>query len=116
MAYDIQLADRVREYLAQFPYLEIEEKKMFSGMAFLINDKMSVNISGENLMCRFDPSREEEVAEKSGYLPTIMKGKAMKGYCYVEPLGFQKPDEFKFWIDLCLEFNDKAKSSKKKKK
>jgi TfoX/Sxy family transcriptional regulator of competence genes len=55
MAYSTKLADRVREYLFRLPDLQIEEKKMFGGLAFLVNGKMCVNISGENLMCRFDP-------------------------------------------------------------
>ena len=116
MAYDTQLADRVREYLVQFPKLEIEEKKMFRGLAFLVNGKMCVNISGQNLMCRFDLTQTEELAEKTGFLPMIMKGKEYKGYCYVEPAGIKSKKDFEFWINLCLDFNDKAKISKKRKK
>ena len=56
MAYDKKLADRIREYLLQFPKLKTEEKKMFRGLAFMINGKMCINVSGENLMCRFDPN------------------------------------------------------------
>lgn len=67
MAYDTQLADRVREYLAEFPKLDIEEKKMFRGLAFLVNGKMCVNISGQNLMCRFDPTQTEKLAEKLAF-------------------------------------------------
>ncbi len=113
MAFDEQLADRVREYLAQFPKLKIEEKKMFRGLAFLVNGKMCINISGQNLMCRFDPALIDEVAERKGFMPMIMKGKELKGYCYVEPAGFKNKKDFEFWINLCLDFNDRAKSSKK---
>lgn len=116
MAYDTLLADRVREYLAEFPRLEIEEKEMFRGLAFLVNGKMCVNVSGNNLMCRFDPTLTEEVSEKTGFLQMIMKGKAYKGYCYVEPIGIKNKKDFEYWIDLCLDFNDRAKSSKAKKK
>ncbi|MBL7921986.1 MAG: TfoX/Sxy family protein [Bacteroidia bacterium] len=116
MAYDTQLADKIREYLAAFPKLKIEEKEMFKGLAFMVNGKMCVNVSGENLMCRFDPSLQEELAEKKGFLPMIMKGKELKGYCYVEPEGFKSKKDFEYWINLCLSFNDKAKASKKKKK
>ena len=115
MAYDIKLADRIREYLVKFPRLKIEEKAMFSGLAFMINGKMCINVSGENLMCRFDPAMQEEVAERNGFLPMIMKGKELKGYCYVEPEGFKRKTDFEYWANLCLAFNEKAKSSKKKK-
>ncbi|MFB5944222.1 TfoX/Sxy family protein [Albibacterium profundi] len=113
MAYSTQLADRVREYLVQFPKLEIEEKKMFGGLAFLVNDKMCINIGEENLMCRFDPELTEDIAERVGFLPMIMKGKEYKGYCYVEPEGFRTKKDFEFWLNLCLDFNDRAKASKK---
>jgi hypothetical protein len=113
MAYDIALADRVREYLVQFPKLEIEEKKMFRGITFMVNGKMCVSVSGQNLMCRFDPALTEKLADKAGFLPMIMKGREYKGYCYVEPTGFKSKKGFEFWISLCLDFNEKAKSSKK---
>ncbi len=114
MAYSTKLSDRVRESLAKFPELKIEEKKMFSGLAFIINNKMCINVSGENLMCRFDPEMNDEVAEKKGYEPMIMKGKKLGGYCYVTPVGFTSKKDFDFWVNLCLSFNSKAKSSKKK--
>lgn len=112
MAFDIQLANRVREYIAQFPDLKIEEKKMFGGLAFMVNGKMCVNVSGENLMCRFDPSQTDELSEKTGFLQMVMRGKPYQGYCYVEPLGIKDNKDFEFWINLCLEFNKIAKSSK----
>lgn len=116
MTYDTQLADRVREYLTEFPKLDIEEKKMFRGLAFLVSSKMCINISGQNLMFRFDPTQTEVLVEKTGFLPMIMKGKEYKGYCYVEPAGIKNKKDFEFWIALCLDFNDKAKSSKTRKK
>ena len=114
MAYDKNLAHIIREFLSQVPNLEIEEKEMFSGLAFMVNGKMCINVSDENLMCRFDPEKTEEVAERDGFLPMVMKGKVLKGYCYVEPQGFKNKKEFDYWMNLCLDFNSRAKSSKKK--
>lgn len=113
MAYDTKLADRVREYLVQFPKLKIEEKKMFRGLAFMINGKMCINISGENLMCRYDPDLTQDVAKKTGFVPMIMKGKDYRGYCYVEPTGFRRKRDFEYWVNMCLDYNDRAKASKK---
>ena len=115
MAYDTNLVDRIREYLVQFPALKIEEKEMFSGLTFMINDKMCVSVSGDNLMCRFDPGLQATVAENNGYQPMIMKEKELKGYCYIHPISFRSEKEFRYWVDLCLDFNKKAKSSKKNK-
>jgi TfoX/Sxy family transcriptional regulator of competence genes len=116
MSYDVTLADKIREYLVQFSHLKIEEKEMFRGLTFMVNDKMCVSVSGENLMCRFDPQLHEEVAEKKGFQPMIMKGKELKGYCYVEPVGFASKKDFEYWVNLCLDFNARAKSPKKKKR
>ncbi len=112
MAYNAELADRIREYLSAIPNIRVEEKKMFGGLAFMVNDKMCVNVSGENLMCRFDPALTEVIAEKNGFLPMKMKGKAYKGYCYIEPNGFRYNSDFEFWMNMCLEYNNTAKSSK----
>ena len=115
MAYDATLADRIREYLAHIPEIKIEEKKMFSGLAFLVNGKMCVNVSSDNLMCRFDAALQDEVAEQRGYEPMIMRGKQLAGYCYVNPEGFKTKKEFEYWLKLCLDFNDKAVPAKKNK-
>jgi TfoX/Sxy family transcriptional regulator of competence genes len=114
MAYDTKLADKIREHLAAIPKIKIEEKKMFRGMTFMINGKMCINVSGDNLMCRFDPELEYKISEKKGFEPMIMRGKQLKGYCYVNPIGFEAKKDFEYWIGLCLDYNKKAKSSKKK--
>ena len=115
MPYNSRLADRIREHLLNFPKLKVEEKEMFRGLTFMVNDKMCVCVSGENLMCRFDPALLEEVAERPGFRPMIMKGKELKGYGYVEPPGYQSQKDFIYWVQLCLAYNDQAKSSKKAK-
>ncbi|HZY82236.1 MAG TPA: TfoX/Sxy family protein [Cyclobacteriaceae bacterium] len=113
MAYDTHLADRIRARLAEVPKIRVKEKEMFRGIVFMVNGKMCVNVSGENLMCRIDPERIDEVSQKKGFMPMIMRGKQMNGYCYVSPEGFKSKKDFEFWISLCLEFNPKAKASKK---
>lgn len=89
---------------------------MFSGLAFMVNDKMCVNVSGQELMCRFNPGLQEEVAERAGFRTMIMNEKEMKGYGYIDPVGFQSKQDFEYWMNLCLDFNEHAKSSKKSKK
>ena len=116
MAYDILLADRIRTYLYTLPQLQVDEKEMFRGLVFLVNGKMCVNVSEDNLMCRFDAALFEEVASRKGFRPMIMKGKELQGYCYVTPEGFASKKDFEYWITLCLQFNDRAKASKKKQK
>lgn len=114
MAYDVKLAARIREYLTNIKGLKIEEKKMFKGLSFMVNDKMCVNVSGRNLMCRFHPSLQQEVENRNGFETMIMRGKILEGYCYVTPDGYKATKDFEYWMRLCLDFNPIAKSSKKK--
>jgi hypothetical protein len=115
MAYDLKLADKIREYLVDNCELNIEEKKKLRGLNIMVNGKMCVCVSGNNLMCRFDPMLQDELSNKIGFETMVMKGKELKGYCYVTPDGFKTKKNFEFWLSLCLEFNKKAKSSKKLK-
>jgi TfoX/Sxy family transcriptional regulator of competence genes len=115
MAYDTQLADRVRQYLQQQAGIAVEEKTMFSGLAFMVNGKMCVNVAGNQLMCRYDPALDATLAEAPGYQPMIMKGKELSGYCYVSPEVLQTAKALACWIRLCLEYNPKAKASGRKK-
>ena len=114
MAYDEKLVERLRERLAHLP--KVEEKKMFRGVTFMVNKKMCVCVSGEDLMCRFDPQLHETVSEKNGFRTMIMKGREFKGFGYVSQDAIKSRKDFDFWINLCLEFNTRAKASKKVKK
>lgn len=113
MAFNTELADRIREFLLTKSNLKIEEKKMFRGLTFMVNDKMCVCVSNDNLMCRFDPNLHEEVTERTGFQPMIMKGREYKGYCYVSEDGYTTKSDFEYWLALCLNFNAKAKGKKK---
>lgn len=113
MAYDTKLAERIREYLKAIPRIKIEEKKMFRGLTFMINGKMCVSVSGENLMCRFDPALQDELSDKMGFQEMIMRDRVYKGYCYISPDGIKTKKNFEFWVSLCLDFNKRAKASKK---
>lgn len=106
MAYDEALAKRVRTALASVK--TVEEKKMFGGLAFLVQGKMCINISGDRLMCRFGQDLQKQILSKTGVEPMIMKGKILGGYCYVSAAGFRTQRDFDFWIKLVLGFNSSA--------
>jgi len=111
MPYNEKLADRIRESLQTMKH--VEEKKMFRGLTFMVNGKMCISVSGERLMCRFDPALQDIVAEKRGFEPMIMKGKTYKGFCYVNEYGFGSKKDFDYWVQLCIDFNARAKASRK---
>ncbi|MFD0797344.1 TfoX/Sxy family protein [Maribacter chungangensis] len=114
MAYDSKLVDRLREYLAKVPVLEVQEKEMFGVLNFMVHGKTCICVSGEKLMLRFNPELQDKLAEKYGYETMLMRGKTYKGYCYMHPEGFKKRIDFEYYVNLCLDFNKIAKSSKKK--
>lgn len=114
MAYDEKLADRIRESLSDLP--KVEEKKMFRGITFMVNGKMCVSVSGDELMCRIDPELHETALKKKGSRPMMMKDREYKGYVYISKEGMKSKKDFDFWINLALDFNKRAKSSKKKNK
>lgn len=114
MAYNEQLANRIREQLADLP--NIEEKEMMGGLTFMVNDKMCIGIIKDEMMCRIAPEMQDAVLEKAGCRIMDFTGRPMKGYVMVDETGMRSPKEFDYWIHLCLEFNSKAKSSKKKRK
>ena len=113
MAYDEKLADRTRELIA-VTHKNIEEKKMFGGLCFMVNDKMCVGVEQERLMLRIDPDKYEDAIEKDGCSPMDFTGKPMKGYVYVDKDALQTKKQLQYWIALALEYNKIAKASKKK--
>ncbi len=114
MAYNEILANRIREQLVDLPH--IEEKEMMGGLTFMVNDKMCIGIIKDEMMCRIAPEMQDIVLEKTGCRIMDFTGRPMKGYVMVDDTGMRNQKEFIYWINLCLEFNSKAKSSKKKKK
>lgn len=113
MAYDTKLADKVREALIHLP--DVEEKEMFRGVCFMVDGKMCVCVSGNDLLCRIGADAMELALEENGARQMIMQGRPAKDFIFVSKEGFQHPKDFDRWIKLALDFNPKAKASKKKK-
>ncbi|MFT3705748.1 MAG: TfoX/Sxy family protein [Agriterribacter sp.] len=113
MAYDHQLADRIRKNLASLA--NIEEKEMMGGLVYMYNDKMCVGIIKNDLMCRIDPAFHNEAIKKKGCRTMDFTNRPMMGYVLINADGMKSQKDFDYWINLSLEFNKHAKSSKKKK-
>lgn len=116
MAYNEKLADRIREALLDKKLKRVEEKEMMGGLTFMVNDKMCVGIIKDELMCRIDPAFHETAVEKKGCRTMDFTKRAMIGYVMIDDIGMKIKKDFEYWIGLSLEFNKKAKSSKKKNK
>ncbi len=114
MAFNEKLADRVREIIS-VNHKKIEEKKMFGGLCFMVNDKMCVGVESQRLMVRLDPNKYDEVIEKDGCRPMDFTGKIMKGYVFVDIDALNTKKKLEYWVNLALDYNKIAKVSKKKK-
>ena len=98
MAYDEDLAHRIRELLAA--ETGITEKRMFGGLAFLIGGNMSVSVSGKGgLMVRCDPDETETLRSKPHAGPFEMRGRIMDGWLRVDPEGLHTKRQLERWVE-----------------
>ena len=112
MAYNETLANMTRELIAQ-THRNVEEKSMFGGLCFMVNDKMALGVEKERLMVRLDPVIYDEVMEKEGCRQMDFSGKPMKGFVFVDAEVLNTKKKLEYWVKLALEFNKIAKASKK---
>jgi TfoX/Sxy family transcriptional regulator of competence genes len=112
MAANEALLQRVRTALADVP--KVREKKMFRGVTFMVDGKMCVSVSGDELMCRIDPEIHGVAIQRKGVRPMVMKGREYRGYIYVNEEGLKSDQDFEYWVKLCQDFNPRAKAAKGK--
>ena len=85
MAYDEALAERITAVFFDEP--EMTSKKMFGGIAFMVDGHMTVGIVGDDLMVRLSPDAAEQALKRKHVRPMDFSGRPMKGYVYVAPAG-----------------------------
>jgi TfoX/Sxy family transcriptional regulator of competence genes len=97
VAYDEDLANRIRELLA----LEdgVSEQRMFGGLAFLVNGNMSVSASGQGgLMLRVDPAETDALLRRQHARPFVMRGREMQGWLRVADEGVRTKRQLESWV------------------
>lgn len=109
MAYSETLAERTRPGLAPVP--DVEEKKIFGSLAFMVAAKMCLTASGDRMMCRINQGIHESAINKEGCQAVIMRGREYQGWVYVNEESLQAEAEFNCWVDLALDFNQEMRSS-----
>ena len=114
MAYNKILTDKVRMALGNFP--DIEEKRMFSGITFMVDGKMCISVGNDRIMCRIDPVIHEQAILRKACRAVIMKGREYKGYVYIQEEGLTTKEDVDYWVGLALGFNKKAKATAKTEK
>lgn len=102
MAYDEGIAKRIRNALAK--YAEVTEKKMFGGIAIMVQGHMCCGVIGEKLMVRVDPEQYEEMLSRRHVRKMDFTGRPMKGFIYVEPAGFASEKDLKDFVSMGVKF------------
>jgi TfoX-like protein len=87
MAYDEQLAARVRTLLAD--HADVTERRMFGGLTFMIRGNMCCGVNGNELIVRLDPEREDEALARAHARPMDFTGRPMRGFITVQPDGLK---------------------------
>lgn len=97
MAYDEGLADEIRELLGS--ERGIEEKRMFGGLAFLLDGNMSVAVSGQGgLLVRVPPDDTEKLLRRAHVSPMVMAGREARGWLRVDAAGVQTTRQLSSWV------------------
>ncbi|MBO0827843.1 MAG: TfoX/Sxy family protein [Streptosporangiales bacterium] len=99
MAYDEDLADRIRELVGAEPNLT--EMRMFGGLAFLVGGNMAVAADGKGgVMVRVDPADSDELVESGDAEPFVMRGRPMRGWLHVATEHLRTRKQLARWVDL----------------
>lgn len=111
MAYSENIAQRIRNSLEHLA--NVEEKKMFGSLAFMVNGKMCLTAGPKRMMCRIDPKLHEQEVRKIGCSTVVMRGRNYKGYIHVQEQNLKRENDFEHWIELALDFNEQLTSKGK---
>ncbi len=97
MAYDEELADRIRDVLADEPGLT--EKRMFGGLAFLVDGHLAASASSQGgMLLRVDPADTESLVTEPQVARFVMKGREMNGWLHVLPEAVGAEDSLRSWV------------------
>jgi TfoX/Sxy family transcriptional regulator of competence genes len=110
VAYNERLAARVRKVLAN--QSGVSERKMFGGLAFLLDGKMSVGVMGDDLMVRSGDDTYADALARPGARPMDFTGRVSKGMVYVAPSATSTPGGLRRWIDVGIAAARAAPSKK----
>lgn len=102
MAFDEALAGRIRQRLARRK--NVEEKRMFGGVGFLLNGNIVVGVWKDSLIARVGPDGYEDALLEPHVKEFDITGRAMKGWVLVEPAGVEDDEQLTKWIERAVKF------------
>lgn len=103
MAYSEELAERLRSALADRD--GYEEKRMFGGIAFMLNGNMVCGVTRDDLMARVGPDANEVALARTGARAMDFTGRPMKAMVFVAPEGYDSDADLRWWLDAVLAFS-----------
>ena len=103
MSYSEALAERIRRRLAR--RRNVEEKKMFGGIGFLLNGNMCVGVWKDSLIARVGPEQYEEALQEPFVGEFDITGRAMTGWVLIAPEGIEDDDQLQEWIERAVKFS-----------
>src|SRR6267142_5709919 len=108
MPFDDHVAHRLREILAgevmDSEGVTIKDKRMFGGLAIMVNGHMCCGIVGRDLVVRVGRNEYEQALSQHHARPMDFTGRAMRGFVYVDPAGFRSNTHLRAWIRRGLHF------------
>jgi len=102
MAYDEGVAQRLRDVMQEIP--GVEEKKMFGGLAFMVNGNMCAGVVKDTLMLRVGADQYKHALARPYARKMDFTGKPMTGLIYVDPPGFESDGDLENWIETALAY------------
>ncbi len=111
MAYDLDLAKRIKIILGGIKNLE--EKKLFGGIGFLINGNMACGVNKNDMIVRIDPNRQDILLSRPHTRVFDLTGKPMKGWLVVAPEGLKRAGQLKEWISEGIDYARTLPAKKK---
>lgn len=114
MAYDEDLAERVRERMAS--RRGVSEQKMFGGIAFMLDGKMACGVHGDKLIVRVPAEVHDKALEEPGAGPMDITHRPMKGFLFIGPSGTKTAASLKKWVERSAGYVDTLPAKKKRAK
>ena len=102
MAYDLGMAQRIRDLLGERPGLA--EKKMFGGLAFMLHGHMFIGLAGEKLMARVGPQAYPQALKMKHVREMDFTGRPMTGYVFIDDKGVEADADLEYWVNQCAGF------------
>ena len=112
MSYDEGLAERISELFQDRN--DVEEKKMFGGLCYMVSNHMCCGIVKDTLMARVGPGNYKKCLAKKHAREMDFTGKALKGMIYVAPKGIESDENLVEWVNYCTDFVESLPAKKPK--